>query len=101
MFRWMMLNLGKVEIMGADVNLQTELMLGKVKLRPLLAYTYQSAQDKTITKGFKETYYGEQIPYTPWHSGSFTLMADYKDWSFNYSTIYVGKGMMDSRIISV
>lgn len=91
MFRWMMLNLGKVEIMGADVNLQTELMLGKVKLRPLLAYTYQSAQDKTITKGFKETYYGEQIPYTPKHSGSFTLMADYKDWSFNYSTIYVGE----------
>lgn len=91
MFRWMMLNLGKVEIMGADVNLQTELMLGKVKLRPLLAYTYQSARDKTITKGFKETYYGEQIPYTPKHSGSFTLMADYKDWSFNYSTIYVGE----------
>ncbi|BAP29174.1 uncharacterized protein CHSO_0137 [Chryseobacterium sp. StRB126] len=91
MFRWMMLNLGKVEIIGADVNVQTELMLGKVKLRPLLAYTYQSAQDKTITKGVKETYFGEQIPYTPKHSGSFTLMADYKDWSFNYSTIYVGE----------
>lgn len=91
MFRWMMLNLGKVEIIGADVNVQTEMMLGNVKIKPLLAYTYQSAQDKTITKGFKETYYGEQIPYTPRHSGSFTLMADYKDWSFNYSTIYVGE----------
>lgn len=91
MFRWMMLNLGKVEIIGADVNVQTELMLGKVKLRPLLAYTYQSAKDKTITKGVKETYYSQQIPYTPKHSGSFTLMADYKDWSFNYSTIYVGE----------
>lgn len=91
MFRWMMLNLGKVEIIGADVNVQTELMLGNVKVKPLLAYTYQSAQDKTITKGFKETYYGDQIPYTPRHSGSFTLMADYKDWSFNYSTIYVGE----------
>lgn len=91
MFRWMMLNLGKVEIIGADVNVQAEMMLGNVKIKPLLAYTYQSAQDKTITKGFKETYYGEQIPYTPRHSGSFTLMADYKDWSFNYSTIYVGE----------
>ncbi|WP_317040618.1 TonB-dependent receptor plug domain-containing protein [Chryseobacterium jejuense] len=91
MFRWMMLNLGKVEIIGADVNVQTEMMLGNVKIKPLLAYTYQNAQDKTITKGFKETYYGEQIPYTPRHSGSFTLMADYKDWSFNYSTIYVGE----------
>lgn len=91
MFRWMMLNLGKVEIIGADVNVQTELMLGNVKVKPLLAYTYQSAQDKTITEGVKETYYGGQIPYTPKHSGSFTLMADYKDWSFNYSTIYVGE----------
>lgn len=94
MFRWMMLNLGKVEIIGADVNVQTEMMLGNVKVRPLLSYTYQSAKDKTINDGpglKTETYYGHQIPYTPRHSGSFTLMADYKDWSFNYSTIYVGE----------
>ncbi|WP_294327626.1 TonB-dependent siderophore receptor [uncultured Chryseobacterium sp.] len=99
MFRWMMLNLGKVEIIGADVNVQTELMLGSVKVRPLLAYTYQRAQDKTNNHGDKETYYGQQIPYTPWHSGSFTLMADYNNWSFNYSTIYVGKrydGQLDN-----
>lgn len=94
MFRWMMLNLGKVEIIGADVNVQTEMMLGAVKVRPLLSYTYQSAKDKTINDGpgpKTETYYGQQIPYTPRHSASFTLMADYKDWSFNYSTIYVGE----------
>ncbi|REC49038.1 TonB-dependent receptor plug domain-containing protein [Chryseobacterium pennipullorum] len=91
MFRWMMLNLGKVEIIGADVNVQTEMMVGKVKVKPLLSYTYQSAKDKTVNEGETETFYGQQIPYTPWHSGSFTLMADYKDWSFNYSMIYVGK----------
>ncbi|ROS14659.1 outer membrane cobalamin receptor [Chryseobacterium nakagawai] len=99
MFRWMMVNLGKVEIIGADVNVQAEMMLGNVKIRPLLSYTYQKAQDITNNAGEKETYYGEQIPYTPWHSGSFTLMADYKDWSFNYSTIYVGKrydGQLDN-----
>ena len=102
MFRWMMVNLGRVEIIGADVNVQAEMMLGKVKLKPLLSYTYQSAKDKT-DKGWGiipgDTFYGQQIPYTPWHSGSFTMMADYKDWGFNYSMIYVGKrydGQMDN-----
>lgn len=102
LFRWTMLNLGRVEIIGADVNVQAEVMLGQVKLKPLLSYTYQSAVDKTnkgsgIDDG--DTFYNKQIPYTPWHTGSFTLMADYKDWSFNYSTIYVGKrydGQLDN-----
>lgn len=94
MFRWLMMNLGLVEIVGADVNVQAEMILGKVKLKPLLAYTYQRAKDITnpgdqFTPG--DSFYGDQIPYTPWHSGSFTMMADYKSWSFNYSTIYVGK----------
>ena len=102
LFRWTMLNLGRVEIIGADVNVQAEVMLGQVKLKPLLSYTYQSAVDKTnkgsgIEQG--DTFYNKQIPYIPWHTGSFTLMADYKDWSFNYSTIYVGKrydGQLDN-----
>lgn len=88
MFRWTMMNLGMVEIIGTDVNVQTEMMVGKVKLRPLLTYTYQSAKDMSNPE---DTFYRDQIPYTPWHSGTFTLMADYKDWGFNYSAMYVGK----------
>ncbi|WBV55595.1 TonB-dependent receptor [Chryseobacterium daecheongense] len=88
LFRWMMTNLGDVQIIGSDVNIQAELDLGKVILKPLLSYTYQSARDFT-EKG--ESYYGDQIPYVPWHSGTFTLMADYKEWSFNYSFMYTGK----------
>ncbi|QCX54442.1 TonB-dependent receptor [Elizabethkingia sp. JS20170427COW] len=88
MFRWMMLNLGQVEILGADVNLQAELDLGSWKLKPLVSYTYQRARDFSDRE---ETYYGDQIPYTPWHSGTFSLMSDYKTWSFNYSFVYVGE----------
>ncbi len=88
MFRWMMLNLGNVEILGVDVNVQSELHLGNLQLRPLLNYTYQRARDFTDRA---ESYYGHQIPYTPWHSGSFSLMADYKTWGFNYSFVYVGE----------
>lgn len=88
MFRWTMYNLGNVEIIGTDVNVQGEFQFGKVKIKPLLSYTYQSARDFTDRS---ESYFGDQIPYTPWHSGTFTMMADYKDWAFNYSFIYVGK----------
>lgn len=88
MFRWTMINLGQVEILGTDVNVQAEMDLGKVKLKPLLSYTYQSARDFTDRS---ESYFGHQIPYTPWHSGTFSLMSDYKDWSFNYSFVYVGE----------
>ncbi len=87
MFRWLMLNLGEVEILGTDVNLQADLLFGKVKVRPLLSYTFQRARDFSDRQ---ESYFGHQIPYTPWHSGSLSVMADYKNWSFNYSFIYVG-----------
>lgn len=88
MFRWTMLNLGEVEIIGTDVNVQADFNLGQVKLKPLLTYTYQSSRDFTDRN---DSYFGHQIPYTPWHSGTFTLMSDYKNWSFNYSFIYVGE----------
>jgi vitamin B12 transporter len=88
MFRWSMFNLGNVEIIGTDVNVQAELQFGQVKIKPLVSYTYQRARDFSDRE---ESYFGDQIPYTPWHSGTFTLMADYKDWAFNYSFIYVGE----------
>ena len=88
MFRWTMLNLGNVEIIGTDVNIQADIQLENVKIRPLLSYTFQRARDFSDRE---ESYFGHQIPYTPWHSGTFSLMSDYKDWSFNYSFVYVGE----------
>ena len=65
-FRWTMLNLGKVEIKGIDVSTETTVNPVKdlfVTLR--VQYTYQKAQDFTDPS---DTYYGDQIPYIPWHS---------------------------------
>mgnify|MGYP000116851827 CR=1 FL=1 len=36
-------------------------------------------------------YYGGQIPYIPWHSGSAVLNLSYRDWDMNYSFIYTGE----------
>ena len=88
-FRWTMVNLGKVKIRGIDAALQTDwqwerdwFLTGRVN------YTYQKAQDFTDSG---DSYYGGQIPYIPWHSGSATLNSNWRQWEANYSFIYTGE----------
>ena len=88
-FRWTMLNLGKVDIRGIDVtSMATFLLPEEIALTGKLQYTYQKAID--ITKS-ADNFYRHQIPYIPWHSGSFIAMLTWKEWSMNYSFIYTGK----------
>lgn len=88
-FRWTMMNLGMVEIRGMDVAIQSNWKLPKeISIDARLTYTYQKAQDFTNnTSG----YYGDQIPYIPWHSGSVIVNANWREWNLNYSFIYTGE----------
>lgn len=88
-FRWTMLNLGKVEIKGIDVSAQTTVDLYRGLLLTVRGqYTYQEAIDVTNPA---DTYYRDQIPYIPWHSGSAIINLSYRKWLLNYSFIYVGE----------
>ncbi len=87
-FRWTMLNLGQCEIRGVDFAGGVEWQVSKVGLTTRLNYTYQRAQDFTDPT---DTYYGDQIPYIPWHSGSAVLGATLGRWEMNYSFIYTGE----------
>ncbi|MCC8088698.1 MAG: TonB-dependent receptor [Rikenellaceae bacterium] len=87
-FRWTMINLGFVEIRGMDFSATANMRYGMFDMFARLSYTYQKAQDFTDSSS---EFYGGQIPYVPWHSGSLILGADYKDWSLNYSFIYTGE----------
>ena len=93
-FRWTMLNLGTVKINGVDSKADFSFFLPlNFTLRARLNYTYQTAIDLTNPG---DTYYGHQIPYIPWHSGSVVGGLDWKSkrgdhYGFNYSFIYVGK----------
>ncbi|MDR1089720.1 MAG: TonB-dependent receptor plug domain-containing protein [Prevotella sp.] len=93
LFRWMMMNLGKVTGKGVDAIAGLEMEVGNLKFHTNLNYTYSSARDFTEYFGglHKLTSYGDQIPYTPWHSGSVIQNITYNTWSLNYSFIYVGK----------
>lgn len=87
-FRWTMLNLGYVEIRGAEISAELSALIAGVSFNLLASYTYQKAQDFTDPESSS---YGGQIPYIPWHSGSLILGAAYRSWSFNYSFIYTGE----------
>lgn len=98
-FRWTMINLGYVEIVGTDVMLQTNFTFAKeIGLSARLNYTYQQARDLGDPSS---PYNGGQIPYIPWHSGSLILNALVKSWSFNYSFIYTGERYSASANIPV
>jgi outer membrane cobalamin receptor len=88
-FRWTMLNLGKVHIKGIDVEAEADFQIGKNLVATARAqYTYQDARDVTDPA---DSYYNDQIPYIPWHSGSAIVGLSYKNWDLNYSFIYAGE----------
>ena len=88
-FRWTMVNLGNVEIRGVDVALQTGWKIGRdLTVINRINYTYQRAQDFTDPKS---EFYGGQIPYIPWHSGSAVVNLQWRSWEANYSFIYTGE----------
>ena len=101
-FRWMMMNLGYVEIRGIDVTAQFGWKLPcHISLQTNINYTYQQARDfsdPTDNAPVSGTW-GGQIAYIPWHNGSFTLMANYKSWNLNYSFAYVGERYHNSSNI--
>ena len=87
-FQWTMINLGRVEIRGIETTVQTNWLFGPVTFNARLNYTYQKAQD--VTDRTSE-WYGGQIPYIPWHSGSAVLNLGYRGWDLNYSFLYTGE----------
>lgn len=90
-FRWMMSNMGKVKGHGVETVINTRMHIDKVFLSANLAYAYSVCRDYTKYSGLRLSSYGDQIPYSPWHSGSAILNGSYNTWNLNYSFIYVGK----------
>jgi len=88
-FRWTMLNLGCVHIKGIDVEAEADCRLAPALTATMrVQYTYQDARDVTDPS---TSYYHDQIPYIPWHSGSAILGISYRQWNLNYSFIYAGE----------
>lgn len=88
-FRWTMMNLGRVNILGADVSADAALRPTRdTRLILRAQYTWQDARDVTDPAS---SYYNDQIPYIPHHSASLMTGISWKEWALNYSFIYTGK----------
>lgn len=87
-FRWTMLNLGLVEIYGVEAGAESNMKFGPVDGTLRLNYTYQNARDFTDPS---DSYYGDQIPYIPLHSGSVSARLSWLGIDLNYSFIYTGE----------
>lgn len=88
LYRWSMVNLGHVYAYGADASADISLRFGgEVDLSAKIQYRYEEAIDRTNPN---DTYYNNQIPNIPWHSGSAIFNIHYAGWSLSYSFLYVG-----------
>lgn len=71
MYVWRMMNFGEAQIAGVDANAQLQIALpGGMGLMADAGYSFQHAVDVTDPTAKN---YRHQLPYTPRHSGKFTL----------------------------
>lgn len=87
-FRWTMLNLGKVDILGIDLSAGMRASIGNVSGDLRVNYTYQHAIDITDPL---DTYYKDQIPYVPRHAATMAATVDWHGWNLNASVLYTGE----------
>lgn len=88
LYIWKMMNMGEVDMAGLDANLHAEFALPfGMALTAAAAYSYQYAIDVTdpTAKNYKD-----QIPYTPRHAGSASLLLENPWLNVGYSLVATG-----------
>lgn len=85
LFQWSMQNIGSVKIKGLDATLHLLFKeWSNVKLSSNISYTFQQAldlSDATLTS------YKTQLPYTPMHTGSVNMNAQFKNATVSYNLL--------------
>lgn len=88
MFRWTMMNLGRVSLAGIDAAAEAVLAVGGAVFDGRATYAFARAVDVTSRD---DAFRGDQIPYIPRHSGSLTLGVAWRAIDAHYSFIYTGE----------
>lgn len=92
MYIWRMMNFGRADVWGADASASMRLALSrKVALMLDASYSFQYAVDVTDSSAKN---YRHQLPYTPRHSGSFTMSVENPILNVSYLLSAVGERYM-------
>ena len=89
MFVWRMMNVGKVETIGVDVNLSAEYSLNE-RFKWYLTGNYNFMQAEDVTDRNSKTW-RNQIIYTPRHSGSGNLTLETPWVNVSYNLTYASE----------
>ncbi len=85
LFQWSMQNIGRVNIKGLDATLHLLFQeWNNIRLSSNISYTFQQAIDVSDATS---TLYKTQLPYTPMHTGSLNLSAQYKKAIVSYNLL--------------
>jgi outer membrane receptor protein involved in Fe transport len=92
MYIWRMMNFGRADVWGVDASASMRLALSqKVTLMLDANYSFQYAVDVTDSSAKN---YRHQLPYTPRHSGSFTMSLENPIVNISYLLSAVGERYM-------
>ena len=92
MYVWRMMNFGEADIWGVDASASLRLALARaVALQFNANYSYQYAVDVTDASAKN---YRHQLPYTPRHSGTFTMSIENPVVNVSYLLSAVGERYM-------
>ncbi len=85
LFQWSMQNVGKAYITGSDITLHTIFKNYRdLHFSTRLSYSFQDADNRSdVTSSLYKT----QLPYTPKHSGSLNLNAEFKKTVISYNML--------------
>ena len=85
LFQWTTLNIGRAETRGIDFSAHIRFKKYRaLQISASLSYSYQQALDISDATA---ALYKTQLPYTPIHSGSTSLMFEFKSLSFAYNIL--------------
>ena len=86
-FNWSMQNIGEIESMGYDAGILTAFRKGLWVLTLNGSYTYNLSLDVTDAQS---STYDQQIPYTPFHSGTAGFSLAREKFGLNVNAIHSG-----------
>lgn len=89
LYVWKMANFGRVRMLGLNVNLAAEVAIGK-RMSLLLTGSYSLLRAEDITDK-STSYYKQQIPYTPQHTGNGSLTLKMPWVNLGYSLLASGE----------